>query len=162
MLNLAYLLLGQLLVALPLGSLSYLSTRHDIVWTFALFILIWTNDTGAYLTGSLLGRHKLFERVSPKKSWEGSVGGAVFTLAAGLLFWRFSGVGGAAQWIGLSLLTVVAGTYGDLLESLLKRSAGVKDSGKILPGHGGILDRFDSILLAAPVALAYLEIIRPL
>ncbi|MBP5260197.1 MAG: phosphatidate cytidylyltransferase [Paludibacteraceae bacterium] len=161
--NLGFILMGQLLVALPLGMLNFLAERHDIIWTYALFVLIWVNDTGAYLVGTLLGKHRLFERVSPKKSWEGSLGGLVFTWIGALLFWYLTGEQqNCWQWFVLASLIVVFGTYGDLLESLLKRSVGVKDSGNILPGHGGVLDRFDSILVATPVVLCYLEIIRML
>ena len=158
--NLGFILMGQLLVAIPLGLLNFLAARHDIIWTFALFVLIWVNDTGAYLVGTLLGRHRLFERVSPKKSWEGSLGGLIFTWAGSLIFWYLTGQQQSPwHWLVLASLIVVFGTYGDLLESLLKRSVGVKDSGRILPGHGGVLDRFDSILVAAPVVLCYLELI---
>ena len=127
-----------------------------------VFIFLWANDTGAYCSGSLFGKHKLFPRISPGKTWEGSVGGAVIVLAIaaaihflypnieeelGLSLW---------QWMGLGLVIVVFGTWGDLVESLFKRTLGIKDSGNILPGHGGMLDRFDSSLMAMPAAVVYL------
>ena len=116
------------------------------------------NDSGAYCCGSLLGRHKLFPRISPGKSWEGSIGGAVFVL---VVAWAISSfLDGQMltlpEWLGLGLTVVVFGTWGDLVESLFKRTLGIKDSGNILPGHGGMLDRFDSSLLAIPAAVVYL------
>ena len=120
------------------------------------------NDTGAYCAGSLLGRHKLFPRVSPGKTWEGSVGGGVFVLIAAAVIGHLANQGdtphllGIPQWMGLGLVVTVFGTWGDLVESLLKRTWGIKDSGKLLPGHGGMLDRFDSSLLAIPAAVIYL------
>jgi phosphatidate cytidylyltransferase len=98
----------------------------------------------------------LFERISPKKSWEGSIGGAVFTIIAAIIIWKIHPVFNVWIWIGMAIVTVVFGTFGDLAESLIKRELGVKDSGKILPGHGGFLDRFDSTLLAAPIVYAYI------
>lgn len=126
----------------------------------ALFIFVWTNDTGAYLAGSLLGRHKLFERISPKKTWEGSIGGWVLTLVAAGCFWRLAPEAHAtlslAYWLGLATTITLFGTWGDLVESLLKRTLGIKDSGHILPGHGGMLDRFDSVLMAIPATYIYI------
>ena len=116
------------------------------------------NDTGAYCIGSMLGKHRLFERISPKKSWEGSVGGALFALASSFAFAHYFPFMGMGQWVGLALTIVVFGTWGDLTESLLKRQLGIKDSGNILPGHGGMLDRFDSTLMAIPAAVVYLYI----
>lgn len=116
----------------------------------ALFVCIWANDTGAYCVGSLIGRHKMFPRVSPGKSWEGLVGGFVFSLLAGYIFSLCVADYALWQWLLIALFCSVFGTFGDLLESLLKRTMGIKDSGKFLPGHGGVLDRFDSVLLAAP------------
>jgi phosphatidate cytidylyltransferase len=121
------------------------------------------NDTGAYLCGSLLGRHKLFPRVSPGKSWEGSIGGGLLVVGIAILVWYLLNTYvpeqanlNMWQWAGLCLTVVVFGTWGDLVESLLKRTLGIKDSGNILPGHGGMLDRFDSSLLAIPAAVVYL------
>ena len=166
----AHTMMSQLYIALPLSMLGVLAFRStpfgtDYVATIPLsvFVFLWINDTGAYCCGSLLGRHKLFPRISPGKSWEGSVGGAVFVAAAAVLIWHLTELYGmnelqlsVYEWVGLGLTVTVFGTWGDLVESLLKRTLGIKDSGKILPGHGGMLDRFDSSLLALPAAVVYL------
>jgi phosphatidate cytidylyltransferase len=120
------------------------------------FLLLWTNDTGAYLVGRNLGKHLLFQRISPQKTWEGSFGGAAATLGMAYTLSRYSTLLSLPEWEILSLLIIVSGTYGDLIKSMLKRSLGVKDSGTILPGHGGILDRFDSLLGSAPFVFCYL------
>ncbi len=122
------------------------------------FLLLWTNDTGAYLVGSSLGKHRLFERISPKKSWEGFVGGMVLTLLVARLFFGWLGVEDTNRWMIIALIISIGGTLGDLLESLLKRSLGLKDSGTIMPGHGGFLDRFDSVVVAFPLVYFYLAI----
>jgi phosphatidate cytidylyltransferase len=122
------------------------------------FLLIWANDTGAYLTGSTFGRTKLFERISPKKTWEGFLGG---TILAALVAWLLSGWLGVVtpvQWIIISVIISITGTYGDLIESMLKRSTGVKDSGNILPGHGGFLDRFDSAIISFPLVYLFIAL----
>jgi len=160
----AYTMLSQLYIALPLSMIYALAfiaspdgaTRFESLIPLSVFVFLWVNDTGAYCAGSLLGRHKLFPRVSPGKSWEGSVGGGVFALIAAAIFGHFYPVMGTPQWMGLGLVVTVFGTWGDLVESLLKRTWGIKDSGKLLPGHGGMLDRFDSSLLAIPAAVIYL------
>lgn len=121
------------------------------------FILLWANDTGAYLTGITLGRHRLMERISPKKSWEGFIGGTTLTVLIAWLLSGWLGVIGTGKWIIVSLIISVTGTYGDLIESMLKRSIGVKDSGTILPGHGGFLDRFDSTLLSFPMVFLFIS-----
>ena len=121
-------------------------------------MFIWVNDSFAYLTGMTFGKHRLFERISPKKSWEGFIGGAVASVVAGYVFSLFETDLVWWQWLIFSLLVVVFGTFGDLMESLIKRSVGVKDSGRIIPGHGGLLDRFDSMLLAVPVIFLYLQL----
>ncbi len=120
-----------------------------------MFLLIWVNDTFAYLVGSAIGKHRLFERHSPKKSWEGSIGGFVFTMAAAWLISLFFTQLNLNQWLITAVIAVVFGTYGDLSESMLKRNVNVKDSGNILPGHGGVLDRFDAALLATPFVYLY-------
>jgi len=119
-------------------------------------LLIWANDTGAYLTGITLGRHRLMERISPKKTWEGLIGGIAASLLASLIVFKLFGTIGKADWMIVSVIVSVAGTYGDLAESMLKRSVGVKDSGNIMPGHGGFLDRFDSLLFSFPLVFIYL------
>lgn len=122
-----------------------------------IFIMIWVNDSFAYLVGKTLGRHKLYPAVSPKKTIEGSMGGLVFTLLAAFILGKYAPVLTTYQWLILALVVVIAGGFGDLIESKLKRAAGVKDSGAILPGHGGMLDRLDSLVFAAP--FAYLTLI---
>lgn len=124
------------------------------------FLLLWTNDTGAYLVGSSVGRHRLFERISPKKSWEGFFGGMILTLLVARNFSGWLGVTDTNGWMIIALIISIAGTLGDLLESMLKRSLGVKDSGTIMPGHGGFLDRFDSTVMAFPLVYLYLAISR--
>ncbi|NAS11765.1 phosphatidate cytidylyltransferase [Poritiphilus flavus] len=123
-----------------------------------IFILIWVNDSFAYLVGKNLGRTKLFPQVSPKKTWEGTLGGLVFTLGAAYLMARYEPIVSPTQWLILAAVIVVMGNLGDLIESKLKRMAGVKDSGAILPGHGGMLDRLDSLVFAAPFAYLTLTI----
>lgn len=166
----AYTMLGQMYVALPLSMINILAFEVDGQWgvnfdpllPLSVFIFLWTNDSGAYCCGSLLGRHKLFPRVSPGKSWEGSIGGCVLVLAVAALIGWWANNGdmkhqlGMAAWMGLGLVVVVFGTLGDLVESLFKRTLGIKDSGNLLPGHGGMLDRFDSALMAIPAAVIYL------
>ena len=122
------------------------------------FILIWANDTGAYLTGISFGRHRLMERISPKKTWEGFIGGIII---ASLVAWFLSGWLGVVDkihWIIISVIVSIAGTYGDLVESMLKRSIGVKDSGTIMPGHGGFLDRFDSAIISFPLVYLFISL----
>ena len=165
----AYTMMSQLYVALPFSLLNVLAFRYngqevcyDYVLPLSVFVCLWLNDSGAYCFGSLLGRHKLFPRISPGKSWEGSVGGGLLVVVAAAAFALFAESHGlttgynAWQWAGLGLTIVVFGTWGDLVESLFKRTLGIKDSGNILPGHGGMLDRFDSSLLAIPAAVVYL------
>lgn len=161
----AYTMFSQLYIALPfslLNVLAFTATNNGLVafntlLPLSVFVFLWVNDSGAYCVGSLLGRHKLFPRISPGKSWEGSVGGAVFVLAAAyaISYYLDGSMLTTPQWLGLGLVVVVFGTWGDLVESLLKRHLGIKDSGQILPGHGGLLDRFDSALLAIPAVVIY-------
>lgn len=120
-----------------------------------MFILVWSNDTFAYLTGRFFGKHKLFERVSPKKTWEGTIGGIVFTLAAAYLIAYFTNIDYLNYWIGAAVIIAPCAILGDLLESLLKRSLQIKDTGSILPGHGGILDRFDAAIFVIPFFVAW-------
>ena len=167
----AYTMLGQMYIALPFSLINILAfevapdgsgVHFDTLLPLSVFVFLWANDTGAYCSGSLLGRHKLFPRISPGKSWEGSIGGGILVLiVAGVTGW-LAGQGpephtlGIVGWMGLGLVVVFFGTWGDLVESLFKRTLGVKDSGSILPGHGGMLDRFDSSLMAIPAAVVYL------
>ena len=169
----AYTMMSQLYIALPFSLLNVLAFQSDAegihyVWTIPLsvFIFLWVNDAGAYICGSLLGRHKLFPRISPGKSWEGSIGGAILVVLVALAIPHllplilspssFLLPLSSIEYIGLGLVVVVFGTWGDLVESLFKRPLGIKDSGHILPGHGGMLDRFDSTLMAVPAAVVYL------
>jgi len=124
------------------------------------FLLIWANDTGAYLSGVSFGKHKLMERISPKKTWEGFFGGLLTAVLASWLLSGWLGVVDKYEWVIIAVIVSVAGTYGDLVESMLKRSTGVKDSGSILPGHGGILDRFDAVFLAAPPVYILIYLLR--
>ena len=167
----AYAFASQLYVAIPFSLLNVLAFRFDALsnhieynWVLPLsiFIFLWTSDTGAYCCGSLLHKKfpaKLFERISPNKSWIGSIGGGIFCLiAAGLMYYFTQDTTYLTlpQWLGLGFTVCVFGTWGDLVESLFKRQLGIKDSGNVLPGHGGMLDRFDSSLLAIPAAVLYL------
>ncbi len=171
--NWAYALASHVYIAVPFillaaiaashGPSQYSSAIYDWRLPLFIFIFLWTSDTGAYLCGSTLGRFfpaKLFPRISPKKSWVGSIGGGVLCIiVAVLLEWVMLIRLNALEMAGLALVVCIFGTWGDLFESLLKRQVGIKDSGKILPGHGGMLDRFDSSLLAIPAAYVYLQII---
>ena len=154
---------GAFYLAIPLVSLlvlgifpSFSITNFNWQVPLSIFILTWTNDTGAYLSGRTFGKHKLFERISPNKTWEGSIGGGIFTIIGAITIQYFWGHFSVPVWIGAAILISIFANLGDLMESAFKRNAGVKDSGNIMPGHGGILDRFDAILLTAPVILAYL------
>jgi phosphatidate cytidylyltransferase len=122
------------------------------------FILIWANDTGAYIAGASFGRHKLFERISPKKTWEGFFGGVIIAVIIAGLLSDWLGVVDKIHWIIISLIISISGTYGDLVESMLKRSLGVKDSGTIMPGHGGFLDRFDSAIISFPLVYLFISL----
>lgn len=170
LLNWGNFLISQFMVALPLAMMSFiyfLDLAYGKWLLLALFVLVWVNDTGAYCVGSLTaklpkGNHKMAPHVSPKKSWEGLIGGFAFTIGAAVLLHQLGWFGAIevekfGVWIAVAFGFLVSafGTMGDLIESLCKRSVGVKDSGKFLPGHGGVLDRFDSILLAAPVITAF-------
>ncbi len=165
--NWAYTMFSQMYIALPFSTINLLAfqtaggeQQYNALLPLSIFVFLWVNDSGAYCVGSLLGRHKLFPRVSPGKSWEGSVGGGLLVLvAAAIIGWLTGGETHSLSipvWMGLGLVVVVFGTLGDLVESLFKRTLGVKDSGNILPGHGGMLDRFDSSLMAIPAAVIYL------
>lgn len=163
--NLGIVTLSQLYIVVPLSLINILaftpfSCFSDAAPYYAIplsiYVFIWVNDTGAYLTGVTMGRHKLFPRISPKKSWEGSIGGALLTVASAFVVAHFCTFMSIWQWIGMALIVVTAGTFGDLTESMMKRQLGIKDSGHILPGHGGFLDRLDSMLFAIPAVVVYL------
>jgi phosphatidate cytidylyltransferase len=160
-LTVAYIVSGVLYIAVPLSFINMIGV-YDRAVLLGLFIILWSNDVGAYVFGMLFGRkgkHKLFPSISPKKSWEGFIGGVLTALAAG---YALSSLGmmtyGLSHGLVIALLIAVFGVLGDLIESMLKRSVGVKDSGKLIPGHGGLLDRFDAALLALPVACIYILI----
>ncbi|MCQ2285681.1 MAG: phosphatidate cytidylyltransferase [Bacteroidales bacterium] len=160
MLNIGATLLPVFWIALPLASVVFFSHfMNAAMMVLALFILIWAYDTFAYCGGTLFGKHPLFKRVSPKKSWEGVIISFVLTSLSAFFFNRiplFETVGmTSVQWVVFSWIVIVTSTYGDLTESLFKRNCGVKDSGKILPGHGGVLDRFDSLFFSAPAAFIF-------
>ncbi len=169
--NIAFSVMGILYVVIPLSILNFFAydavfykemdintNNYTSLLLVGFFMIQWANDTGAYLVGSQLGKHKLFERISPNKTWEGFYGGAVLAVLMGIGFAYFFD-GEMIHWIIIALLIVIFGTLGDLTESQIKRSCGVKDSGNLLPGHGGILDRFDGVLFSAPFVLAYLQLV---
>lgn len=164
--NIAFTLLGVIYVALPFSLLNYIvapelgSNIYHPNILLGYFFILWANDTGAYLVGRAFGKRKLFERISPKKSWEGSIGGGVLSLIiAGIISKYYTDLE-LKDWIIIATIIVIIGSLGDLVESLFKRSINIKDSGKILPGHGGILDRFDALLLSAPFVFAYIILIQ--
>lgn len=185
----AYTMLAQLYIALPFATINILAYQdlNGMVEFYAIlplsvFIFLWTNDTGAYCSGSLFGKHKLFPRISPGKSWEGSIGGGILVVIVAALIGHFTyapaseiqassstfaysfaqigslspEVSNIISWIGLGIVVVFFGTWGDLVESQIKRTIGIKDSGNVLPGHGGMLDRFDSSLMAIPASVIYI------
>ena len=157
-------LTGYFYVVIPFGLMnSFFLLNHDGVYSVYLllsfFVIVWCNDIFAYLSGSFIGKHKLFERVSPKKTWEGFAGGLLFALlAAYILSFIFKQLQlSFIEWMFFAVIVVIAATIGDLSESMLKRNAGVKDSGNLMPGHGGVLDRFDAILFATPFVFIYIK-----
>lgn len=161
--NIAHGFLGIIYVAVPITLLINMihpsdEVGYDPVFFVGWLMLILGSDSGAYLAGSAFGKNRLFERISPKKSWEGAAGGLLMSMAFAIGFAQFIDILSVWEWMGLSVVSVVAGIYGDLVESLLKRNVGVKDSGTLLPGHGGVLDRVDSILLATPFAFVYIKL----
>jgi len=159
--NIAFNFLGIFYVAVPFALLNVAVFENDVYnyeIIFGLLFILWASDTGAYFAGTFLGRRKLFERISPKKSWEGFFGGALLAMifAYGLSTYFHSLT--QTQWLIIGIIIIIGGTFGDLVESLLKRSIEIKDSGSSLPGHGGFLDRFDGLFISAPFIVAYLEI----
>ena len=164
--NIAYTILGIVYIAIPFSLFNYFVFNYTttVVYDYSVllgfFILIWINDSGAYLVGVSIGTNRLFERISPKKSWEGFIGGLVFTVAIAYFLSTKMPILSLEDWIVIGLIISVSATFGDLVESMFKRSINIKDSGKILPGHGGILDRFDGVLFAAPIVFMYLTFIE--
>lgn len=166
--NIAHTIMPSMYVGLPFGLLL-LANQFVVMNAFAFdqnyvlilgfYFMLWSNDTGAYLSGKAFGKHKLFERISPNKTWEGSVGGALLAMIVAGVNWYFFGGLELWMWLVIGLIIAIIGSMGDLVESLFKRSMNVKDSGKIMPGHGGILDRFDGLLISAPFVYAFLQIV---
>ena len=159
--NIAYTFLGIFYVAIPYTLLNiavFENGEYNFEIIFGCLFILWASDTGAYIAGTLFGRRKLFERISPKKSWEGAIGGALLAFAFAFLMNNFFHTLALWQWMWITVIIIVGGTFGDLVESLLKRSIEIKDSGSSLPGHGGFLDRFDGLLISAPFIVAFLEI----
>lgn len=136
--------------------ITFNGTQFSPGLVVGFFLLLWANDTGAYLAGITFGRHRLMERISPKKSWEGFAGGVLLAVVTAFLIAGWLGVIVRIQWIMIAIIISIAGTYGDLIESMLKRSTGVKDSGSVMPGHGGFLDRFDSTITAFPLVYLFI------
>jgi phosphatidate cytidylyltransferase len=164
--NIALTLMGIAYIAFPFSVLNFIISPYEQnpeIYVpealIGLFIILWANDSGAFLFGSWLGKTKMIERISPHKTWEGAIGGAVFAVTITLILYRFIGFLSPVHTIAVTLLTVIAGTLGDLTESMIKRNFGVKDTGAIMPGHGGLLDRFDSMLFAAPIYFIYISLV---
>ena len=163
--NITHTLFPILYLAVPFGLLILANSEtYENVFESELilgfYFILWSNDTGAYLTGKAFGKHKLFERISPNKTWEGSIGGATLAIGVSILTGYFFTSLPLWQWVVIGLIISIFGSMGDLVESLFKRSMGVKDSGKIMPGHGGILDRFDGLLIAAPFVFAFILLVN--
>ncbi len=163
--NIAVTIFSIIYLAIPLSMVNFLvfpeflnENSYTPKLLIALFSLIWIYDSGAYLVGVSIGKHRLFERISPKKSWEGAIGGTLIAITASYFISGIIPEIKLIHWIVLSILTVISATFGDLTESMFKRHFGIKDSGNILPGHGGVLDRFDSLFFAAPVVVMYLKL----
>ena len=162
--NIALTIFGSIYIAIPFAFLisisnfgsSDLNYKYEIPLGF--FILTWSSDTFAYLSGRSFGKHKLFERISPKKTWEGLIGGAICTIGIGFLISNYFNVIKIIDWLVISAIIIIFGTFGDLIESLFKRTINVKESGNILPGHGGVLDRFDATFLSIPIIYFYFKL----
>ncbi|MEI9918818.1 MAG: phosphatidate cytidylyltransferase [Bacteroidota bacterium] len=161
--NIAFTFLGIFYVAIPFALLNIAAFENGVYnfeIIFGCLFILWATDTGAYFAGTYFGKRKLFERISPKKSWEGAAGGAIlaFIFAYGIAYFFKSFL--MWQWMVIAAIIIVGGIYGDLVESLLKRSIEIKDSGDSLPGHGGFLDRFDGLLISAPSIVAFIELVQ--
>lgn len=163
--NVAFTFFGLLYVAVPFALLNYLpnpgfvTDHYNYSILLGFFFLVWVNESGAYLVGTAIGRTRLFERVSPKKTWEGTTGGGILCLITAWILGMFYTELREIDWMIMGAMVVVFSTYGDLFESLFKRSINTKDSGTLLPGHGGILDRFDGLIMATPFVFVYLLLI---
>jgi phosphatidate cytidylyltransferase len=157
--NIGITILGIIYVALPLSLLTFLAFDTNNQYSYhlilSLFILVWLSDVGGYFAGINFGKHKLLERISPKKTWEGVAGGLVLCIIGSYILSQFFPIMNIYMWLVLGVLVCVSSVIGDLIESMLKRSANIKDSGNILPGHGGILDRFDSVLFVIPIVYIF-------
>ena len=160
--NIAYTFLGIIYVALPFTLLTVLAyiknDTYDPNIVLGCLFLLWASDSGAYFAGTKFGKTKLFERVSPKKSWEGSIGGMITAMVVATIISRYYTNYSAFQWYAIGIIIVIAGTYGDLVESLFKRSINIKDSADTIPGHGGFLDRFDGLLLSIPFIIPFVKL----
>ena len=167
--NIAFSIMGILYVIIPFSILNFFAyesnypsvlgiedNEHQYWLLLGFFVIQWASDTGAYVFGSLFGKRKLAVNISPNKTWEGSIGGLILAIVTGYIFASIT-TSAELHWMNIAIIVVVFGTLGDLTESQIKRSCGVKDSGNILPGHGGVLDRFDGVLFSAPFVLAYLH-----
>ena len=161
--NIAISILSIIYIAIPFSLFNllafnkYYDYKFNPELIFGFFVIIWATDIGAYMTGSLIGKHKLFKRISPKKTIEGTLGGFAFAFAAGFVIYKYLNFLSLEQAMIFAAIITVFGTVGDLIESMFKRSVGVKDSGKIMPGHGGLLDRFDSTIFSIPFVIIYLN-----
>lgn len=162
--NIALAMAGIVYISVPLALVLFLyyPTPDTVEATptllLSFFTLIWVNDSMAYIIGSLMGKHRLFERISPKKSWEGSFGGLVFSILVSFFLYKWLGIYSYQTWMIISIIIVILGTLGDLTESMFKRSLEIKDSGTFFPGHGGFLDRFDAVLISIPFVLVFIYI----
>ena len=159
--GIAFTFLGVFYIAVPfalLNVIAFSQNEYDYILILGSMFILWANDSGAYFTGVRYGKRKLFERVSPKKSWEGFLGGLILAIGMAYAISHFFNVLETWQWLCIGVIIPICGTYGDLVESLFKRSIEIKDSGRLIPGHGGFLDRFDGLLLSAPFISAFLKI----
>ena len=161
----AHSLMSQIYIGVPMAVMVYIAMNYSPYILLTIFVLMWLNDTGSYLVGCSIGRHKLIERVSPKKTWEGFFGGLIFSMAVSLLIFYFIKPFEGMEhidmslifWLSVGAIVSIIGTWGDLIESMIKRDLQIKDSGNLIPGHGGILDRIDSILFVLPAILLFLH-----